>query len=234
MAVGLHKLGLRKGDVFAILLPNLPEYAMAFLGVAAAGGTVTAMNPMLRAEEIRHQLRDTGAQWLLTLPMLTGLAIEAGSGTAMREVFCLGEATGTTPFSALLAEDGPLPDAGIDAHEDLLVLPYSSGTSGLPKGVMLTHRNVVAQLCQAFAVFPPVDDPRSLAVAPFFHIMGQAALLSGLRRGATIVSLPRFEFEIFLECIQKYRINSASLAPPIVLALTKHPAVAKFDLSSLT
>jgi len=234
MAVGLVKRGLRKGDAFAILLPNVPEYAIAFLGVAAAGGVATTMNPLMTADEIRHQLRDTGAKWLLTIAALAERAHEAIQGTAVREVFCLGEAQRTTPFAALLAEDGPMPEVAIDPAADLVALPYSSGTSGLPKGVMLTHRNLVAQLTQANAVSAGDPDGRVLAVAPFFHILGMVLiLLLWLQRGGTIVALPRFELEVFLECIQKYRIKYASLVPPIMLALAKHPLVDRYDLSSL-
>ena len=234
MAIALVKRGMKKGDAFAILLPNLPEYAIAFLGVAAAGGVATTMNPLMTADEIRHQLKDTGARWLLTFPALVERASEATQGTAAREIFCVGESPGALPFATLLAEDGPMPDVAIDPAEDLLVLPYSSGTSGLPKGVMLTHRNLIAQICQANAVFQGDPDGRVAAVAPFFHILGMALiLLLWLQRGGTIVSLPRFELEQFLECVQKYRIKYASLVPPIMLALAKHPLVDRYDLSSL-
>jgi len=234
MAVGLTKRGMNKGDVFAILLPNLPEYAIAFLGVAAAGGVVTTMNPLMTEAEIRHQLEDTGARWLLTISALAERARAAARGTAAGEIFSLDPAPGTLPFASLLAEDGPMPEVAIGPAEDLLVLPYSSGTSGLPKGVMLTHRNVVAQLCQAGMLASPEGDECAIAVAPFFHILGMVLiLLIWLRRGARVVALPRFELELFLECIQKYRVNYASLVPPIVLALAKHPLVDKYDLSSL-
>lgn len=235
MAVGLAKRGMNKGDVFAILLPNLPEYGIAFLGVAAAGGVVTTMNPLMTEAEIRHQLEDTGARWLLTISALAERARAAARGTAAGEIFSLDPAPGTQPFSSLLAEDGPPPQVAIDPAEDLLVLPYSSGTSGMPKGVMLTHRNVIAQLRQAEMLYAPREDERIIAVPPFFHILGMAlVLLIGLRRFVTIVTLPRFELQLFLELIQKHRITSASVVPPIVLALAKHPLVDKYDLSSLT
>jgi acyl-CoA synthetase (AMP-forming)/AMP-acid ligase II len=234
MAAGLAKRGMNKGDVFAILLPNLPEYAIAFLGVAAAGGVVTTMNPLMTAEEIRHQLLDTGAQWLLTFAPLAPRAREASQGTAVREIFNLGDAPGTTPFTALLLDEGPFPQVGIYPAEDLLALPYSSGTSGLPKGVMLTHGNVVAQICQADAMITGDREGRVAAVAPFFHILGLVLiLLLWLKRGATIVALPRFDLEHFLDCVQRYRIRYASLVPPIILALSKHPLVDRYDISSL-
>jgi len=234
MAAGLAKRGMKKGDVFAILLPNVPEYAIAFLGVAAAGGVATTMNPLMTAEEIRHQLRDAGAQWLLTFAPLAPRACEASQGTAVREVFSLADAPGTTPFDALLLEDVPIPKVRIDPTEDLLALPYSSGTSGLPKAVMLTHRNVVAQLCQADTVITGDREGSVAAVAPFFHILGLVlVLLAWLKQGSTIVALPRFDLEHFLDCVQKYRIKYVSLVPPIVLALAKHPLIDRYDVSSL-
>ncbi len=234
VAAGLAKRGMSKGDVFAVLLPNLPEYAIVILGVVAAGGVVTTMNPLMTAEEIRHQLRDTGAQWVLTFAPLALRACEAAQGTAVREIFSLGEAPGTTPFTALLLEDGPFPKVGIDPAEDLLALPYSSGTSGLPKGVMLTHRNLVAQLCQANMALTGDPEGPVAAVAPFFHILGFVLiLLLSLKRGGAIVTLPRFDLELFLDCVQKYRIKYAYLVPPIMLALAKHPLVDRYDLSSL-
>jgi len=234
MAVGLSRRGMKKGDVFAILLPNLPEYAIAFLGIAAAGGVVTTMNPLMTGEEIRHQLCDTGAKWLLAFTPLAERAREASQDTAVREIFCLGDALGTVNFAELLAEDGPMPKVAINPLEDLLVLPFSSGTSGLPKGVMLTHYNVVAQLCQADVLFAEDREARVAGVAPFFHILGMVLiLLAWLHRGGTVVALPRFDLEQFLDCVNKYRIKYASLVPPIILALAKHPLVEKYDLSSL-
>ncbi len=234
MAAGLARRGMSKGDIFAILLPNLPEYAIVFLGVVAAGGVATTMNPLMTAEEIRYQLRDTSAQWLLTFAPLALRAREASQGTAVREIFSLGDAPGTTPFTALLLEDGPLPRFAIDPAGDLVALPYSSGTSGLPKGVMLTHRNVVAQLCQANTVLVGDREGPVAAVAPFFHILGLVLiLLFWLKQGGTIVALPRFDLEHFLDCVQKYRIKYASLVPPIILALAKHPLVDRYDMSSL-
>ncbi|MBV8941007.1 MAG: AMP-binding protein [Solirubrobacterales bacterium] len=132
--------------------------------------------------------------------------------------------------------DGEPPDVAIDPVSDLVALPYSSGTTGLPKGVMLTHRNLVANICQNTFDVPREDwaDDRLIAVLPFFHIYGVVWLMNiPLYCGATVVTMPRFELTEFLRVLQDYRITAALLVPPIVLALTKHPLVDEFDLSSL-
>src|SRR4051812_35820453 len=157
-AVGLSRRGFGKGDVLAIVSPNLPEYAFAFHGTALTGGTVTTANPLATADELAKQLNDSGAVFLVTVPAILDRALAAAAQSAVREVFVFGEADGATPFSALLAEDGPLPEVAINPREDVVVLPYSSGTTGLPKGVMLTHRNLVANLCQMEASLPLGED----------------------------------------------------------------------------
>jgi acyl-CoA synthetase (AMP-forming)/AMP-acid ligase II len=113
-------------------------------------------------------------------------------------------------------------------------MPYSSGTTGLPKGVMLTHRNLVANLCQCEPVLAAEAGERLIAVLPFFHIYGLTVLMcAALWRGATLVTMPRFDLEEFLRLLQDQRITRAFVAPPIVLALAKHPMVDKYDLSAL-
>ena len=115
-----------------------------------------------------------------------------------------------------------------------MALPYSSGTTGLAKGVMLTHRNLVANVAQTLGAIPSAPDERSCAVLPFFHIYGMQCMMNcGLRSGATVVTLPRFDLEQFLRAHQDYRITRSFVAPPIVLALARHPMVDKFDLSQL-
>lgn len=233
-AAGLAARGFGRGDVFAICLPNVPEYATALLAVSRLGGAVTTINPLCTAAEMASQLAQTGARFLLTVDALAGRAAEAARGSAVEELFVLGEAAGTTAFGQLLTATGEAPEAVADARSDVVALPYSSGTSGLPKGVMLTHRNLVAQLCQASVHLPRGDSEVAIAVLPFFHIYGMALLLlHGLCRGITLVCLPRFDFEQFLELVQRYRVTQAALVPPIVLGLAKHPAVDRYDLSSL-
>jgi len=156
----------------------------------------------------------------------------------VREIFVFGEAPPetniATPFAALLANDGDAPAVSIDPDNDLAALPYSSGTSGRPKGVMLTHRNLVAVTCQVEAQANIDENWRTLGILPFFHIYGQAVLMNfPLYFGGLCVTMPRFDLAEFLTLIQRHRITHLYLVPPIVLALARHPLVDQFDLSSL-
>jgi acyl-CoA synthetase (AMP-forming)/AMP-acid ligase II len=230
--VGRH---IAKGDVVAMYAPNLPEYAVAFLGIAGIGAVVTTVNPLNTAEELARQLQDSGARLLITAPPMLDRARQAAAqASTVEEIIVLGEAEGATPFTALLAAQGQPPAVSIDPAEDLLVLPYSSGTTGLPKGVMLTHRNVVANIAQFLTIDGDHADDVAIGILPFYHIYGMVVVMGTmLRAGGTIVTLPRFEIEAFLTAMQKYRVTVANLVPPVILALAKHPAVDRYDLSSL-
>ena len=236
-ATGLHRLGFRKGDVFAIYSPNLPEYAVIFLAVASVGGVNTTVNPLYTADELAKQLQDSRARFLVTVPPFLDKAQEAARKSGVEAVYVFGAAEGARPFAELLQGGGDPPKVAIDPGKDVVVLPYSSGTTGLPKGVMLTHRNLVANLCQCegmknFEAFSERDVV--IAVLPFFHIYGMVVIMMlGLAGGGTIVSMPRFDLAEFLGLVQKHKVTILPLVPPIVLGLVKHPMVAQFDLSSV-
>jgi acyl-CoA synthetase (AMP-forming)/AMP-acid ligase II len=234
VAAGLAARGLAKGDVFGMFMPNLPEFPLAFHGIVSAGGIVTTINSLYTADEVAFQLKDSGARFLLTVPPFLDQALDAAGRTGVEEVFVLGEAEGATPFASLMQNDGNAPDVHIDPGEDLVVLPYSSGTTGFAKGVMLTHHNLIANLCQILAVHGTQESDRIIGVLPFFHIYGMIVVLNmALRQGATVVTMPRFDLEQFLQIMQDSSITRAYLVPPIVLALAKHPLVDGFDLSNL-
>ncbi len=233
-AASLAKKGFRKGDVFGIFSTNCPEYAVAFHAVAMLGGINTTLNPLYTAEEAAHQLQDAGAKFLVTAPKFADKAREAGQHAKIEELFVFGEDDGATPFDSLLESDGDAPLVEINPREDLVALPYSSGTTGLPKGVMLTHRNLIANLRQMDGLDYFCQDDILLCVLPLFHIYGLVVVLNmGLHLGATIVTMPRFDLEQFLGLIEKYRVTLSHIVPPIVLQLARNPLVETCDLSSL-
>jgi len=234
VASALRRRGLKKGDVFAIFSPNVLEYPIAFHAVASLGGIVTTVNSLYTPRELRDQLRDSGARFVLTVPTFMDRASEAIKDLAIDEVFVFGEADGATPFAELMAESAEPFTVEIDPKEDLVTLPYSSGTTGVAKGVMLTHRNLVANVLQAEGRIHLHEGERVLGVMPFYHIYGMTVVMNlALHKGATVVTMLRFELEPFLRVLQDHRVERAYVAPPIVVALAKHPLVDKFDLSSV-
>jgi acyl-CoA synthetase (AMP-forming)/AMP-acid ligase II len=233
-AASLAKRGFKKGDVFGIFSTNCPEYAVAFHAVAMLGGINTTLNPLYTADEAAHQLKDAGARFLVAAPLFMEKARAAAQHSNIEELFVFGEADGATPFALLLDSDGDVPHVDINPREDLVALPYSSGTTGLPKGVMLTHHNLIANLRQMDGLEYFRQDDTLLCVLPLFHIYGLVVVLNmGLHLGATIVMMPRFDLEQFLGLIEKYRVTLSHIVPPIVLQLAKNPVIEKYDLSSL-
>jgi acyl-CoA synthetase (AMP-forming)/AMP-acid ligase II len=226
LAAGLGARGFGRGDVLALCAPNAPEYAVAFHAVAALGGIVTTINPAYTAHEIRFQLENADARLAVAAAPFADRVREAGA----EEVLVLGEPS----FDDLMRArpDAAMPDAAQPG--DLAVLPYSSGTTGLPKGVMLTHRNVVANLCQIREVQALTEDDTIIGVLPFFHIYGMTVIMNqALARGATVVTMPRFALDDFLDLVERHRVTKAHLVPPIIVALAKDPRVDRHDTSSL-
>jgi acyl-CoA synthetase (AMP-forming)/AMP-acid ligase II len=233
-AAGLAARGFQKGHVLALCSPNLPEYAVVFLAVAALGGIVTPLNPLSLASEMATQLKDSGARYMVTVSALLEKTQQAVAGTGVREIFVLDETGTAVSFAAVLAHDGPMPQVEIDPRTDVVVLPYSSGTSGLPKGVLLTHYNMVANLRQSTELLSLREEDIVIAALPFFHIAGLAVvLLLGLSQGVTLVLLPRFDMELCLQAMQKYQVTTAVLVPPILVGLAKSPLVSQYALPAL-
>lgn len=235
LAAALAETGVRKGDVLALHSPNTIAFPTVFYAATRAGAAVTTVHPLATAEEFARQLGDSAARWIVTVsPLLETARRAAELAGGIREILVCDSAPGHRSLADLLVTTAPEPETGIDPAEDIAALPYSSGTTGTPKGVMLTHRQIATNLAQLEPAVPAGPGDRILAVLPFFHIYGLTALMNApLRKGATVVVLPRFELETFLAAIEKHRITGLYVAPPIVLALAKHPAVSRYDLSSL-
>ncbi|MEU3568681.1 4-coumarate--CoA ligase family protein [Kitasatospora sp. NPDC036755] len=239
MAAGLADTGVRRGDVVALFSPNSTAYPIAYYGASRAGATITTVSSFATPTDLAGQLRDCGARWLVTvsafLPTARAAAeLLAEQGRPLAEILVLDGAEGHRSLTDLVTTTAPVPEIAVDPGEDIAVLPYSSGTTGLPKGVMLTHRSISTNLAQCDALYRPAEGERVLAVLPFFHIYGQAALLNQpLRCGATVVVLPRFDLEQFCRTVQDHRVQALVVAPPIALALARHPVVDRYDLSSV-
>jgi acyl-CoA synthetase (AMP-forming)/AMP-acid ligase II len=240
VAAGFAASGLLPGAIVAIVAPNSVDWPIAALGVMRAGGVLTGANPAYVTDELAHQFRDSGARVVIAaLEVLEAVAAAAVAAGSVEELIVLSDSAPevdgirVTPFSAVAESDAPLPalEASLD---DVCALPYSSGTTGRSKGVRLTHRTLVANICQVGALAPVAAGDRVLSFLPMFHIMGFAIVaLGGLTKGATLVTLPGFEPRSFLAAIQDQRIKTVFVVPPIANFLAAHPMVDEFDLSSL-
>ena len=239
---GLNRLGFKKGDVLTLCAANCPQYPTVFFGVLASGGVVSTCNPAYTAEELAYQFKDSGSKYVATmaafLPSVTKAADMAGIGTIIVIDDHSMKDHGYVSYQSLVTDSGSrFVTQKVDAKNDVAVLPYSSGTTGLPKGVMLTHHNLVANTCQCYhpeLLLLPCDNSVVLGLLPFFHIYGMAVIvMSALWQGAKVAILPKFDPTLFLSTIEKYGVHLAHLVPPIILFLAKHPDVGKYDLSSL-
>lgn len=177
VAAGLAEAGVRKGDVVALYSPNTIAYPVALYAATRAGATVTTVSSLATVKELTGQLRDSRARWIVTVsPFLAAAAEAAGvlaqEGQPIQEIFVCDRAEGHRSLTDLLASTAPEPQPRIDPATDIAVLPYSSGTTGLPKGVMLSHRSVSSNLFQTESMRRTEPGERILAVLPFFHYYG--------------------------------------------------------------
>lgn len=240
LAGGLLAHGLSTGDTVALMAPNSPEYAVVFHAVALAGMTITTINPTYTADEVHHQFHDAGAKLAITigaiLPVVQAAAADTGVATiAVIDGVGDASASGTAQvvdYASLFGE--PLAEQVPVALDSVVALPYSSGTTGLSKGVMLTHRNLVANIEQVRITAEMDAADVVMGCLPFFHIYGMQVIMNtALAAGGTVVTMPRFDLVQFLELHQTHHITRSFVAPPIVVALAKHPVVDQYDLSSV-
>ena len=236
-AAGLVAHGVAQGDMVALCSPNSPDFAVAYYAALAAGALVTTVNPLAPAGDIARQLTQSGARWLITTAALAaGQRGRGGSrGRGVRDVRLRRDRRErpAIPFAWLTGIDHPTACRRSSPDDDAVLL-YSSGTTGLPKGVLLSHRSLVASLCQMRAVHRVGPDDVVLTALPLYHIYAlQVTLSLGLAAGATVVTMPRFDLESFCGLVQEHSVTRLEVVPPIVLALARHPAVSRYDLSSL-
>jgi acyl-CoA synthetase (AMP-forming)/AMP-acid ligase II len=206
VAAALQAQGIGKGDVVALVGPNSAGWGIAYHAILRAGGVVTPMNPLLTLEEMGRQQENSGAKLLIDDP----------------------------PAFVAQAEPGAWPEEVAIDPEDLAVLPYSSGTTGLMKGVMLTHRNLVANIEQAWNSMPLNEEDTLVGLMPFFHIYGQTVVLNmGLAKGSTIVIMQRFDCDALMDLMEAHGVTWLHVAPPVILQLATTTDVEGRDFSKL-
>ena len=240
-ACALATMGVTKRDHVAVLAPNCVEFVIAFYGILKAGAVVTTVNSGYREREIAHQINDSGAGVLLVHQSLLQTAeIARDAAPGLRRLIAISEGSDDPDsFWGLIERSTATPPSvSIDPKEEIAVLPYSSGTTGLSKGVMLTHFNLTSNVRQLIGRRGEAtvlgEDDVILVHLPLFHIYGMNVLMNpAIELGATQVMMGRFDMELFLTLISKHRVSSLFTVPPVGLGLTQYPAVGNFDLSAL-
>ena len=235
LAAALARRGVTQGDRVTLFMPNSLEFVVAFYGALKAGGVVNPINALSKEREVRFQVADAGATAVLYHESLASI-VDAVRGdlTGVRAFAVTGAfaPAGVERFDDLAAEAENV--SVKTAMTDLAALPYTSGTTGFPKGVMLTHANLTANQQQFFAAVPVGRDDVFLNVLPYFHIYALNLLMAGaVSLGATQVVMPRFDLVEYLTLAERHRATVCFIVPPIVLGLAVHPEVDTHDLSSV-
>ncbi|MGE6259293.1 AMP-binding protein [Heyndrickxia sporothermodurans] len=261
----LKKLGVKKGDRVAIMLPNCPQSVIGYFGILYAGGIVVQTNPLYTERELEYQMDDSGAKVILTLDILFPRVSKVLDKTALEHIivtaikdylpfpknviypFIQKKQTGMIVniahegnhhlLKSILTETTAVPlETEFDYENDLALLQYTGGTTGFPKGVMLTHKNLIsnASMCDAWLYRAKKGEEIVLGILPFFHVYGMTAvLLLSIMQGYKMILLPKFDAETTLKTIQKQRPTIFPGAPTIYIGLLNHSNLQKYDLSSI-
>ena len=264
-AKGLQSQGIGKGDRVGLMLPNCPAMVISYYAVLRAGGTVVNFNPLYAEAEIREQIEDSACEILITLdmPLIYDKAAKMLGSTQLKTIVLASLAEQLSfpksllyrllkrkdiapmpsdgrhlPFRELCATDGKPANVDINPEADIAVLQYTGGTTGLPKGAMLTHANLTTNVQQATYLFPKTEFGKEvlIGVLPLFHVFAMTVVMNfSIFAGAKMILLPRFELDTTLKVIHKKRPTFFPAVPTIYIAINNHPGVAagKFDLTSM-
>ncbi|XP_004251107.1 probable CoA ligase CCL7 [Solanum lycopersicum] len=232
----IHQMGIKKNDVVLIFAPNSVQFPLSFFGVIAIGAIATTVNPMYTVAELSKQIKDCKPSLIITSPELFDKV-----NSFNLPILLLGNSNsnnaGVVRFTELVDKAGCFDlDKTVVKQTDTAVLLYSSGTTGVSKGVVLTHRNFISAALMVSSDQDLAGEMHNvyMCVLPMFHVFGLAVIMySQLQRGNAIVSMAKFDLETLLKNIDKYRVSHLWIVPPIVLALAKNPVVKKYDLTSI-
>ncbi|XP_015177887.1 PREDICTED: 4-coumarate--CoA ligase 1-like [Polistes dominula] len=251
IARSLRNLNFKEGDVIALIAPNLPEWSLAFLGILEAGLIVTTINPQYTIEEIKRQLESSNAKGIITVREICPIVQKATTKIQLgSSIIVIDDQTGpmmegVIPFQDLINRGKNLPPLKPLSRSinDLAVLPFSSGTTGLPKGVMLTHTNLIANMEMVNASVDPqiwvqmsdgVNQEVIPAFLPFFHIFGMnGILLPCLMAGVKLVTLPKFQPHTFIDVLVKHKPTILICVPPVIMYLSQSPLIKKEYISNV-
>ena len=233
-ASGLIRDGIGRGDVVGVHLPDTPELGVALHAVTAAGAVPTPVRPTAAPDEMTRQLTESAARLLITWPVLLDIALEAVRGTPVERIVCFGQEPDVEPFSALQTGDVRPVDVALDPRMNLALLPYTRGTTGLPRGVRLTHRNVVAGVLQVAGAGLISEADTMLSAIPLTDAVGLTTVLyAGLHAGATIVTRSGTGRLDLLRTLQDRRVSLALLTPELVEILAFDRSVDSYNLRPL-
>jgi long-chain acyl-CoA synthetase len=263
LANALRKQGVKKGDRVSIMLPNTPQAVISYYAVLMIGGIVVQTNPLYVERELEHQLNDSGAETIIALDLVYPKIAKVQSKTSLKRIIITGikdylpfpknllypfiqrkqgikvnikYGHHVQSFVKLIAENDTTPIEQTGSPDDVALLQYTGGTTGVPKGVMLTHRNLVvnAYQCTQWLYKAEYGKEISLAIVPFFHVYGMTVVMNfSIMMGAAMVLLPRFDVQDALKTINKEKPTIFPGAPTMYIALVNHPEISKFDLSSI-
>ena len=244
-AAALYEAGVQKGDRVGLMLPNCPEYVVAFFGTMRLGATATQVNPIYVGRELTHIFDNSGTETVIVHSMMYEKAKAVQAATPLKRIICVGEPEGglkdgDAPFDEFLhSATGSVPEVEIDPQEDLSSIQYTGGTTGISKGAMLTHANLLGGVKQTMDLL--IDDPAAfpkngkvIAVAPFFHIFGMTmVLLFGLRMGWNLLTVPRFQPDVVMEMIRDQEPVMLPGVATLFIALHNYPDMESYGLDKV-
>lgn len=243
-ASALQKQGVQKGDRVAIMLPNCPQYVIAYYGSLITGAIITQINPMLVERELQHILQDSGAETIVVLDGLYPKVKSVQQQANLKNIIVVSLQTSDADFQPdasfdqfMKTGDGKINPVSIDPENDIAVLQYTGGTTGRSKGAMLTHSNILANVVQTYEFFKhelKIGTERTLSVIPLFHVFGMSSAMNlSVYIAGDSIMLPRFEIEEVLETIKREQPTTFPGVPTMYVALTNHPKAEEYGMGSI-